>query len=85
MCYAIPARITTIENDMATVDYGGIIKTINISLVQPIETNDYVLIHAGFAIEKLDRESALDALRTIQNFIQESEKGQNAKKTRTHR
>jgi hydrogenase expression/formation protein HypC len=74
MCYAIPAKILQIEEDTALVDYGGILKKINICLIQPVKVNDYVLIHAGFAIEKLEKHSAKESLTIIRNYIAESEK-----------
>jgi hydrogenase expression/formation protein HypC len=73
MCYAIPAKILSIEGNDAKVDYGGIIKKINISLIDKAEIGDYVLIHAGFAIEKLNKQSAEDSLQIIRNYISISE------------
>ena len=73
MCYAIPARIKGIEGDYATVDYGGVIKKVQITLIDDPSRGDYVLVHAGFAIQKLDTRSAEDSLRLIQNFIKESD------------
>jgi hydrogenase expression/formation protein HypC len=69
MCYAIPAKIIKINNESATVDYGGVIKIINISLIDNIKVNDYCLIHAGFAIEKLKKKSAKDSLKIIKNYM----------------
>lgn len=70
MCYAIPAKITKICKDNAVADYGGIIKKINISLVSGLAPGDFVLIHAGFAIEKLDRKSAKAALKEINRDLE---------------
>jgi len=64
MCYAIPAKIMKIHGDTATVDYGGITKIVNINLVEA-KVGDYILIHAGFGIEKLDKKSAKEALEII--------------------
>jgi hydrogenase expression/formation protein HypC len=71
MCYAIPAKVTEIDGETAKVDYGGIFKTINISLVDSLSIGDYVLIHAGFAIEKLDLNHAKDALQIIEKEMQD--------------
>ncbi len=70
MCYAIPAKILSMKGDQATVDYGGVEKSINYTLVDDLEEGDYVLIHAGFAIEKLDRTSALESIKTIRNYVE---------------
>lgn len=68
MCYAIPAKILEINGDNAKVDYGGVLKEVNISLVDDLSVGDYILIHAGFGMEKLDKESALDSLEIIRNY-----------------
>lgn len=74
MCYAIPAKILKIVNDTADVDYGGVLKKTNISLIDKAKIGDYVLIHAGFAIEKLDTKSAEESIQIIRNQINETEK-----------
>ncbi len=53
MCLAIPGKIIAIKNQLATVDFSGIKKEINISLVD-VKIGEYVMVHAGFAIEKMD-------------------------------
>ncbi len=62
MCLAIPGRVVSVKGDRAVVDYGGTVTEANISLVVP-EVGDYVIVHAGFAIEKLDVNEARRALR----------------------
>ncbi|MGM5484632.1 MAG: HypC/HybG/HupF family hydrogenase formation chaperone [Nanobdellota archaeon] len=69
MCYAIPAKILEMDGEIARVDYGGVIKKVNISLVDDAKTGDSVLIHAGFAIEKLDKKSAEEAMETIRRDL----------------
>lgn len=70
MCYAIPAKILQIDGDTAKVDYGGVKKNINISLLESVRKGDYVLIHAGFAIEKLEKQSAEESLELIREMMQ---------------
>jgi hydrogenase expression/formation protein HypC len=65
MCYAIPARVLDIDGDDASVDWGGIVKKVNVSLVDGLKVGDYVLIHAGFAIERLNQRSAEESLKII--------------------
>jgi hydrogenase expression/formation protein HypC len=69
MCYAIPAKVTELIGDTAKVDYGGVTKKVNTSLIDKLKIGDYVLIHAGFAIEKLDKKSAEESLELIQDII----------------
>ncbi len=57
MCLGIPGRVVEIRGDHALIDYGGVTREANISLVD-VKEGDYVIVHAGFAIEILDREEA---------------------------
>ena len=61
MCLAVPAKVIEINNPIAKVDYGGITRTIDISLVDT-KLGDYVLVHAGFAIQTIDEEEAKKTL-----------------------
>ena len=70
MCYAIPAKIIEINGEDAKVDYGGVEKEIKINLIDDPKIDDYVLIHAGFAIEKLNKKSAEDSLEIIRRQIE---------------
>ena len=75
MCLAIPGKIIQIDNnhDSATIDYGdGTKRIINISLVN-VKIGDYVLVHAGFAIEKLNQNEAQETLNLFKELISSSE------------
>lgn len=67
MCLAIPAKIIKINKKTATVETFGVKKEIDISLVPGVRTGDFVLVHAGFAIQSIDKEDAL----SIQNYWKE--------------
>lgn len=54
MCLAIPGKIIEVTGESALVDFGGIKKNANISLVPNLKAGDYVLVHVGFAIQKVD-------------------------------
>lgn len=59
MCLAIPARIEQITGaDMAIVNLGGVRKEISLALVDNIAVGDYVIVHVGYALQKLDRDEA---------------------------
>jgi hydrogenase expression/formation protein HypC len=62
MCLAIPAEVINVEGTTGTVDFGGLLQEINLELVEDVKPGDYVLIHVGFAIEKLSKEDALETL-----------------------
>ena len=57
MCLALPGKIISIKDDTAEVDFGGIIKRVNITMVDA-KTGDWAVVHAGFAIELMDEEEA---------------------------
>ena len=57
MCLAIPGKIIKINGEKAIADFNGIRKEINISLVK-VKIGDYAIVHAGFAIEKMDEKEA---------------------------
>jgi hydrogenase expression/formation protein HypC len=69
MCLAIPAKILEINDDVAKVDFGGTIKEINVSIVDA-NIGDYVVVHAGFAIEIIDEEDALNTLEMFQQILE---------------
>ncbi|MGI5849731.1 MAG: HypC/HybG/HupF family hydrogenase formation chaperone [Christensenellales bacterium] len=56
MCLAVPARVMTIDNQHAQVDTMGFCHRVNIQLIEDVMPGDYVLVHAGFAIQKIDTE-----------------------------
>ena len=65
MCLAIPSRITKIENDMAVIDADGVRREVSILLIEDARVGDYVIVHAGFAIRKIDEAEAEESLRLL--------------------
>ena len=62
MCLAIPARVVEIKENVAKVDFGeGVLRDVNVTLVDA-KVGEYVLVHAGYAIQVLDRKSAEETL-----------------------
>lgn len=69
MCLAIPARIAAIgEDNLATVDILGVTRQVSVDLTPQANEGDYVLVHAGFAIEVVDERSAQETLDLIREF-----------------
>ncbi|NJN70736.1 MAG: carbamoyltransferase HypF, partial [Nitrospira sp.] len=67
MCLAVPGQVLNIEDDQlrtATVSFGGVTKSISLALVPEATVGDYVIVHVGFAISKLDEEAARRTLET---------------------
>jgi len=65
MCLAIPSKITRIENNMAVIDVDGVRRECSLLLVEEAQVGDYVIVHAGFAISKLDETAALETLALL--------------------
>ena len=66
MCLAIPARVVELlEPDSAVVDVGGVQKRISLALVDGVACGDYVIVHVGYALARLDAE---EAQRTLETF-----------------
>jgi len=70
MCLAIPAKVLAIEHEKANVDFGGgVVREVNVALVA-VGVGDYVLVHAGYAIQVLDKEEALETLRLWNEILE---------------
>lgn len=65
MCLAVPLKVTSINGKEAEGELEGVKRKIRIDFLDNINVGDYVIVHAGFAIEKLDKEHALENLRLI--------------------
>lgn len=73
MCLAIPARVISVDGDKAQVDFGeGVLREVNVTLVNA-KVDDYVLVHAGYAIQLVDEKDALETLN-LWNEILASQK-----------
>jgi hydrogenase expression/formation protein HypC len=64
MCLAIPGKILKIKGQIAEIDFSGIHKDVNIAMVN-VKIGDFVMVHAGFAIEKMD----MDLVSEIQGYL----------------
>jgi len=72
MCLAIPAKVVSVKEDKARVDFGeGVLREVNVTLVNA-KIGDYVLVHAGYAIQVLDEKEAEETIR-LWNEILEAE------------
>ena len=69
MCLAIPAKILKITGLNANVDFGGAERKIRLDLLPSVKVNDFVLIHAGFAISKISKEEAKISEDLIKEII----------------
>ena len=65
MCLAIPSKIIHINDQMGTIDVDGVRREASLLLLDDPREGDYVIVHAGFAIHKIDEAEALESLRTL--------------------
>jgi hydrogenase expression/formation protein HypC len=68
MCLSVPAQVMKIEGDTAEVSVGGTLLSANLSLVDDVVVGDYILLHTGFALQKIDAEEAAATLETFNEF-----------------
>jgi len=65
MCLGIPMKVNEITGELAKVEVSGVEYEVNIELVPDVKVGDYVIVHAGFAIETLDEKAALETLQMM--------------------
>lgn len=70
MCLAVPARVVEIRDEVAIVDFGGVKREARLDLLPDVRVGDYVIVHTGFAIEKLDEKQALESLKAWEEIMQ---------------
>ena len=73
MCLAVPGKIIAIEGRSAKVDFGGAVRDVALDLVPEAVIGDYVLAHAGFAIQRLDAQEAHEVLELFEEAFGLSE------------
>lgn len=73
MCLAIPAKIVKIENGMGTIDMDGTQREVSLILQEDARVGDYVIVHAGFAIHRVDEKEALESLKFLREMVTELE------------
>jgi hydrogenase expression/formation protein HypC len=65
MCLAIPSKVVEIDAGMATIDVDGVKRQASLLLLEDVKIGEYVIVHAGFAIHKIDEKDALESLRLL--------------------
>lgn len=65
MCLGVPGKILKIKEDKATVELGGTKVEVSLQLIEGVAVGEFVIVHAGFAIEKLDADAALETLKLM--------------------
>lgn len=65
MCLSLPAKILSVDGEIAEVSAGGAIFRANVSMIEDPQTGDYILLHAGFAISRISDDEAAMTLRLL--------------------
>ncbi len=74
MCLAVPGKVITLDDAIARVDFGsGVIRDVNMSMLE-VEIGDYVIVHAGFAIQKVDEKEAKETLKLFEELMEKANK-----------
>ena len=68
MCLSIPARVESIDGEMAVVSVGGTKYNASLQMLDDVKIGDYILLHTGFAIQKLSPEEAIESLLVFKEF-----------------
>lgn len=69
MCLAIPSKVVKIEDTIGTIDFEGVRREVSLLLLDDINIGDYVIVHAGYAIQKIDEAAAKDALTMLREVM----------------
>ncbi|MGC1404157.1 MAG: HypC/HybG/HupF family hydrogenase formation chaperone [Thermodesulfobacteriota bacterium] len=74
MCLAIPSKIVEIKDGLGTIDVDGVIRKVSLLLLEEANVGDYVIVHAGFAIHKIDEIAAQESLQILREALALTEK-----------
>ena len=69
MCLGVPMQVKTIENEVAICEIDGVQREASLMMLDDVRIGDYVLIHAGFAIEKIDDDEAQLTLKALREAL----------------
>jgi hydrogenase expression/formation protein HypC len=70
MCLAIPARVIQIEEGLGLVELGGVVREASFMLLPDAQVDDYVLLHAGYALQKVDEAEAEETIRLLADLAE---------------
>jgi hydrogenase expression/formation protein HypC len=73
MCLAIPSKIIEIKDGLGTIDVDGVIRKVSLLLLEDPQVGEYVIVHAGFAIHKVDEVAAQESLQILREALALSE------------
>jgi hydrogenase expression/formation protein HypC len=69
MCLSVPGKVLEIHDNMAKVEVGGMLREVSTEVCPDVTVGEYVLIHTGFAIQRLDEKEALETLELLRKMV----------------
>jgi len=69
MCLAIPSKIVEINDQIAIIDVAGVRREASLLLLEDVQIGEYVIVHAGFAIQKIDEEAAMESMALLREAL----------------
>jgi hydrogenase expression/formation protein HypC len=75
MCLAVPSKIVKIDDNIGIIDVDGVRRQASLLLLEDPKVGEYVIVHAGFAIKKIDEEAAMETLKLLREALSFVEKG----------
>lgn len=73
MCLAIPARLFRVEGEHGFVELAGVVREVSLMLLPEAQVGDYLIVHAGYALQKLDEAEAQETLRLLEEMARAGE------------
>lgn len=83
MCLSVPAKIESINDETACVSIGGVILKVGLQLIDNPEIGEYVLIHSGFAIQKISEADAKETIRLLRELAEIDQELSDSKKNQS--
>lgn len=68
MCLALPMKVIKIDGSGGSVELGGVKRKVNLELLDNVKVGEYVIVHAGFAIQKVDQKEAKETLELLKEM-----------------
>jgi hydrogenase expression/formation protein HypC len=73
MCLSVPMRVTKIQGDRGLAEIGGMGREIDLRFLSQVEVGDYVIVHAGFALQRLEQKEAEETLDLLREMLEQDE------------
>jgi hydrogenase expression/formation protein HypC len=73
VCLAVPAQLSQVDGDRGVVELAGVVREVSLMLLPDAQVGDYLIVHAGYAIQRLDEAEAQETLKLLEELAQAAE------------